>query len=310
MVCVDRRSGTLTDVAPPVLLWSRFPPPEGGVTVSAVRLVNALADRGDLGGVVDLGDPRSWANGRGRTYRHLFWCSTPQAARGHALLARVARGPRLLFVHGGDPGGPGRWRPGQPFDTVFATNEALRADLAGRGLGRQLVLASPWVPPPAAVDAADEAERDGPPDGRHRILLGVGANSRWYGLDVAVDTVRRMREELGHDATLTVLGPAPELAEPGTPAWIRADGPVPDHEVPGVLARHDVLLRPSLTDGDSLLVREALHAGLRVVASDVVPRPAGVELATRTAEAFADAVIDGGRCSDGRGTGPPLLDLL
>ena len=43
--------------------------------------------------------------------------------------------------------------------------------------------------------------------------------------------------------------------------------------------RHDVLyLRPSRSDGDAVSIREALHAGVPVVASDVVERPAGVTL--------------------------------
>jgi glycosyltransferase involved in cell wall biosynthesis len=40
---------------------------------------------------------------------------------------------------------------------------------------------------------------------------------------------------------------------------------------------HDVIyLRPTRTDGDAVSVREALAAGVAVIASDVVTRPAGV----------------------------------
>lgn len=40
--------------------------------------------------------------------------------------------------------------------------------------------------------------------------------------------------------------------------------------------RHDaILVRPTRTDGDALSIREALHAGLPVVASDAVERPSG-----------------------------------
>lgn len=40
----------------------------------------------------------------------------------------------------------------------------------------------------------------------------------------------------------------------------------------------DIMLRPTLTDGDSLSVREALYLGKTVIASDVVTRPEGVVL--------------------------------
>jgi len=42
-----------------------------------------------------------------------------------------------------------------------------------------------------------------------------------------------------------------------------------------LISRCDVFLRPTLQDGDSISVREALSLGIRVVASDVGMRPAG-----------------------------------
>jgi glycosyltransferase involved in cell wall biosynthesis len=42
--------------------------------------------------------------------------------------------------------------------------------------------------------------------------------------------------------------------------------------------RSDIILRPTLTDGDSLIVREALSQGTAVIASDVIPRPENVIL--------------------------------
>ena len=40
-----------------------------------------------------------------------------------------------------------------------------------------------------------------------------------------------------------------------------------------LLERCDLMVRPTTTDGDSLSIREALHLGRRVLASDAVPRP-------------------------------------
>ena len=40
----------------------------------------------------------------------------------------------------------------------------------------------------------------------------------------------------------------------------------------------DLMVRPTLTDGDANSIREALHFGVPVVASDCVKRPAGVEV--------------------------------
>lgn len=45
-----------------------------------------------------------------------------------------------------------------------------------------------------------------------------------------------------------------------------------------LLIKSDILLRPTLSDGDSLMVREALSVGTIVLASDIVDRPEGVLL--------------------------------
>lgn len=45
-----------------------------------------------------------------------------------------------------------------------------------------------------------------------------------------------------------------------------------------LLVRSDAYLRPTATDGNSVAVLEALAAGVPVIASDIVPRPDGVQL--------------------------------
>jgi glycosyltransferase involved in cell wall biosynthesis len=51
-----------------------------------------------------------------------------------------------------------------------------------------------------------------------------------------------------------------------------------------LLMKADIFIRTTLSDGDALSIREAMYYGVRVVASDVVKRPAGV-LTYRTGDA-------------------------
>ncbi|MGE5406179.1 MAG: hypothetical protein ACM3NR_00595 [Methanosarcina sp.] len=41
-----------------------------------------------------------------------------------------------------------------------------------------------------------------------------------------------------------------------------------------LITRSDIILRPTNTDGDALTIREAIHLGKPVIASDIIPRPA------------------------------------
>ena len=45
-----------------------------------------------------------------------------------------------------------------------------------------------------------------------------------------------------------------------------------------LIEKCDITLRPTLTDGDALTIREAIFLGKKVIASDVVKRPIGVKL--------------------------------
>lgn len=76
------------------------------------------------------------------------------------------------------------------------------------------------------------------------------------------------------------------------------------------LVRSRVMLRPTLTDGDAVSVREALHCGVAVVASDVVERPVGTRLAgIDDVDAWGEAVADALRSDEG-GPRYPQADPL
>jgi glycosyltransferase involved in cell wall biosynthesis len=55
-------------------------------------------------------------------------------------------------------------------------------------------------------------------------------------------------------------------------------GELPHPAALALLKGSDLFVRPTLTDGDAISVREALALGVRCVASDVVPRPKGTRL--------------------------------
>jgi hypothetical protein len=119
--------------------------------------------------------------------------------------------------------------------------------------------------------------------------------------------VRLVRDEWP-DASLKVLAyghHGPELADlrsrVASLEWVDLSFDLSPERVTTVLARAGVFLRPTSWDGDSVIVREALALGARVVASDLAPRPRGVELAGLDPAEVASAVLHGGRASDGAG---------
>ncbi len=60
-----------------------------------------------------------------------------------------------------------------------------------------------------------------------------------------------------------------------------------------LMEHSDIVLRPTNTDGDSLTVREAIYLGKKVIASDVVTRPAGTLLfRSRDADDLADKLTE------------------
>ncbi len=75
-----------------------------------------------------------------------------------------------------------------------------------------------------------------------------------------------------------------------------------------------VYLRPTLTDGDAVSVREAIAAGVPVLASDVVVRPAGVRTlalgVSDWSEAIVQSLTQGERLPRRVVTGDPVDELM
>jgi glycosyltransferase involved in cell wall biosynthesis len=185
------------------------------------------------------------------------------------------------------------------YDEIWAVNDEIRGVLPER-LQDRVTVVTPFDPTGAVLGSTGDRDP-------HAMALATNAGLEHYNADVGIEVVRRVRMHWP-DSTLTILAygnDGPQLAELrariATEPWVTLSFDLPPAEVSAVLHRSGVFLRPTSWDGDSLIVREAQAAGARVVASDVSPRPRGVELASLDSDAFADAVLRGGRVSEGAG---------
>ncbi len=123
-------------------------------------------------------------------------------------------------------------------------------------------------------------------------------------VDLAIETVAFLAS-CGHELPLTIVGDGPERAalerlvqKLGIGPFVRFVGAVPSAEVPGYLARADLMIFPAQGEGFGLVAAEALMAGVPVVACwdgggvlDVVPPGGAGRLTLPAPEAMGDAIL-------------------
>jgi len=296
-----------------VLQWAQEHGEVGGVHASHRQLTAALRAEGLDVRYVDTGHARralrALPAATARRSLHLFHITRLWRAVVLAPVMAAVPGRAVLVLHSGSTREQvRRLRPAhravlrsalRAYDEVWAVNDEIREVLPAPLRGRVRVV-TPFVP---STPRGELPHRE-----PHAVSVATNAGLPHYHAGLAVDAVRLLREGPWPDATLRVLAyghDGPELAAlratvEGEP-WVTVTFDAPPDEVLAVLQRSAVFLRPTAWDGDSVVVREALAAGARVVASDTSARPAGVELAALDPRSFADAVAHGGRRSDGRG---------
>jgi hypothetical protein len=294
-----------------VFLWARMPPPRGGVTRANEMMRDALRQRfdvvsvdGSIGGalraVVKL------VLGR-RPHLHVMTMSRPD--RVLALAAIIVLFPKrcLVVLHGsrGVDDLVGRSQTSRArlvlrllrlVREVWVNNESVAASLATVAVAATVV--SPW--PHSSV--APPASRS--PD-RYRIVVAEGNNDAVYNVELVFDLAERLTGK-GMSARVVLLNYGPRARSRDVPEFVEQVMNGDEAAVRRALAWANLLIRPTSTDGDSVLVREAIAAGVRVVASDCVPRPAGVELFSLEQRDLFDVVVGMGRISDGSGLGASL----
>ncbi|WP_156399804.1 hypothetical protein [Phycicoccus sp. Soil748] len=306
-------TGHETGPATRVLQWAQEHGEVGGVHASHRQLTAALRAEGCDVRYVDTGDPGRAVRAAPALWRrrtlHLFHITRLWRAMLLAPVFALVPGRTVLVLHSGSTAGQVR-RMGGPaagalrlalhaYDEVWAVNDEIRSVLPA-GLRGRVRVVTPYVPVPRTAPAPARAP--------HALSVATNAGLAHYHADLAVDAVRLLRAGAWPDATLRVLAYGHDGAELAAlrssvagEEWVDVTFDASPQEVRDVLASSAVFLRPTAWDGDSVIVREALAEGARVVAGDTSPRPLGVELSALSAADLAAAVSEGGRRSDGSG---------
>jgi glycosyltransferase involved in cell wall biosynthesis len=116
------------------------------------------------------------------------------------------------------------------------------------------------------------------------VLIAVSGLERHYDLPLQIDALASVREK-APTAGLLIIGSGrlqPELrnriqAKPYADHILMC-GDLPHTTTLQAIARSDLMLRTTFYDGDAISVREALHLGTPVIATDNGMRPSGVRL--------------------------------
>lgn len=296
----------------PLVLVGPYPPPWGGIAVHMRALQRLARGRGIPVRIFDTGAGHSARDGRGDVYRGGGAYGVASAVRGsfgHPLHAHISgnntkawvvalslgrpfrrQGPgAVLTVHSGLVPGFLEERAHRElaraatlgFSRVICTNESISAALHASGVpASKLEVLTPFLPDEEAVEAL-------PPEvvelrARARPLFAAAmAEGNQYGLEVllgALDELCARHPSMG----LLLFGPGVGALSPAR--FSRLGGralllEAVEHPLArALIGAADIFLRPTLADGDSVSVREALAAGVRVVASEVGKRPPGVTL--------------------------------
>ena len=287
-----------------VLLVGDFPPPNGGIATHLDELRRAVRDHGARCEVLDIGKGQLPADGvvpAGGPVRFSGLLSA-YAARGFrihvhtggdnpkswmlasacAVAGRLSGLEPILTLHSGllpvwlseSPGRRALARAIVPrYGKVIAVSVSQRAALAACGVHNVEVLPAftgrflqPGPPPPGLRELRDSAAP---------LFCAMAVTSRpVYGLEVLLRAFGLVRAG-NPRAALAVYGPGTEeLSGNG----VRGFGDLQRPQALALLAACDVFVRPTIADGDSVSVREALALGRAVVATSVGHRPEGVRL--------------------------------
>jgi glycosyltransferase involved in cell wall biosynthesis len=337
-----------------VLLVGPYPPPYGGVSAHVEGLARALRARGVrvrvinhfsgqsrdplLAGDLRRNPLRYWralriVDARVVHYHHSRW-STLMAT---AFALRNCAGSTVATVHGRSlepylrspvPGIAQLTRMAlRGFDVLIAVSVEIERSLGTVGPPIEVIPA--YIP----VDDRSELSRETESFLRGGTNLVVaayrltvdGTGHTIYGLETAIESFARVAADRP-DVRLAIFLATPPRSRRESDRLHSLLENVDDEDVRRrirvvlseplipAFAFAELYLRPTLTDGDAISVREAIAAGVPVLASDVVVRPAGVRtLALEVSdwsEAISQSLTRRNRVSTRVVTDDPVAELM
>ncbi|HEX7176553.1 MAG TPA: glycosyltransferase family 4 protein [Pyrinomonadaceae bacterium] len=291
-----------------------YSPPRGGVQAHVTALREYLLGRGVACEVIDLSPNRRdegagvYGPSGGLGVARLLLTLRYDVAHLHVggnLSARLAallllcgslpgRRTVLTFHSGGYPSSP-EGRAARPrslrglalgrLDRVVAVNEEVAAWFRQVGVeARRVRLISPYALPAAPPAVQPPGPLRSFFAGHRPVLVSVGGLEPEYDLPLQIEALGRLREKFPR-AGLVLVGSGSleedlrrSVAAKSYGEHVLVCGDVERAVTLRVIADSDLMLRTTLYDGDSIAVREAVHFGVPVVATDRAPRPAGVRV--------------------------------
>lgn len=255
-----------------------------GVGFTAVEIADRPRPSGDLGAI--------------RRLRRLFGAWSPDVVHAHGVRAgalaaiavafsrgSAARPPLVVTVHNAPPAGGAARAVYRVLELIVARNAdsvlCVSADLedqmraaGARRVGRAVVPASAASPSPdvPAQTRAEFGVAAGQP-----VVLAVGRLAAQKGFGLLLDAASRWADaDLMPQPVLVIAGDGPLAAglrarSASLGLGVRFLGHRSD--VPALLAAADVFVLPSVWEGQSLVLQEALRAGVPIVATRVGGNP-------------------------------------
>lgn len=171
-----------------------------------------------------------------------------------------------------------------PQSLVVCVNEEIRATLVDFGFKRE----DSMVLPAFLFDEGEDPPLE--PKLKHLlaqfdpIITTVAFLRPEYGLEVLMEALSLIKRQFPRFACLVIGSGEGQAAlqqcavEYGVAEQIFWLGDLEHRECLSLIGASQLFVRPTLADGDSISVREAVHLGVPVVASDVGHRPASVSL--------------------------------